>query len=138
MRAVWLGASKGETSILPLGSDYAVLPRFGVPMVKLGKFTYILASCRQRSRQVAGRFSSTSLLAVQETHTPAGANTSCWSLLSISQVGAGTEILRAAQKLTEKEAVFDNWRFFYNYRGRLCDQRFAKLYHVPSTPRSTT
>jgi len=51
---------------------------------------------------LAGRFSKHKLAAVQETHTPAGKHK---LLVTPFPSGVPNEILRAAQKLTEKEAA---------------------------------
>lgn len=67
-----------------------------------GKITYIHRRLWPALVRLAGRFSKHRLAAVKETHTPTGKHK---LLVTAFPKWAPKEVLRAAQKLTEKEAA---------------------------------
>jgi hypothetical protein len=67
-----------------------------------GKITYIHRRLWPALVRLAGRFSKHRLAAVKETHTPAGKHK---LLITPFPKWVPKEVLRAAQKLTEKEAA---------------------------------
>ena len=67
-----------------------------------GKITYIHQRLWPALVRLAGRFSKHRLAAVKETHTPAGKHK---LLITPFPEWAPKEVMRAAQKLTEKEAA---------------------------------
>jgi len=107
-----VGASEGKRDIPSLASDSQFSRRFGVPIGSWKNYLHPSASVA-RSRQV-GRpvFQAQACCCSGDAHAcgqtqAAGHSFPKW---------VPNEILRAAQKLTEKEAA-SHWRFFYNYRG---------------------
>jgi len=67
-----------------------------------GKITYVHRRLWPALVRLAGRFSKQRLAAVKETHTPAGKHK---LLVTPFPKWVPNEVLRAAQKLTEKEAA---------------------------------
>ncbi len=91
-----MGTSEGKRDIPSLASDSQFCRRFGI------KITYIHRRLWPALVRLAGRFSKHRLAAVKETHTPAGKHK---LLVTPFPKWVPKEVLRAAQKLTEKQAT---------------------------------
>ena len=101
LRGSWWAHPKGNEIFLlsrTIRSSHDVLVRRLVD----GKITYIHRRLWPALVRLAGRFSKHRLAAVKETHTPAGKHK---LLVTPFPKWVPKEVLRAAQKLTEKQAT---------------------------------
>jgi hypothetical protein len=96
-----VGTPEGQRHIPALASDSPVARHFGVPAGG-GKITYVHRRMWPALVSFAGRFSKQRLAALNEVHTPAGKHR---LLVTPFPDWVPTEVLQAAQKLTEKEAA---------------------------------
>jgi hypothetical protein len=103
------GPLRGSWWAHPKGNDIFLLSRAirsspDVLVCRLinGKITYVHRRLWPALVRLAGRFSKHRLAAVKETHTPAGKHK---LLITPFPKWVPMEVLRAAQKLTEKEAA---------------------------------
>jgi hypothetical protein len=96
-----VGTSEGQRHIPALASDSPVARRFGVSAGGWEN-TYVHRRMWPALVSFAGRFSKQRLAALNEVHTPAGKHK---LLVTPFPDWVPTEVLQAAQKLTEKEAA---------------------------------
>jgi hypothetical protein len=101
VRGSWWAHPKGN-QIFQLSRAIRRSPDVLVCRLVDGKITYIHRRLWPALVSLAGRFSKQRLAAVKETHTPAGKHK---LLVTPFPKWVPNEVLRAAQKLTEKEAA---------------------------------
>jgi len=101
VRGSWWAHPKGN-EIFQLSRAIRRSPDVLVCRLVDGKITYIHRRLWPALVSLAGRFSKQRLAAVKETHTPAGKHK---LLVTPFPKWVLNEVLRAAQKLTEKEAA---------------------------------
>jgi hypothetical protein len=101
VRGSWWAHPKGNEIFL-LSRAIRRSPDVLVCRLVDGKITYVHRRLWPALVSLAGRFSKQRLAAIKETHTPAGKHK---LLVTPFPKWVPNEVLRAAQKLTEKEAA---------------------------------